>query len=265
MCLIALALQQHPEYPLILIANRDEFYHRPTTSAAFWQDQPEIFAGRDLEAGGTWLGINRSGRLAALTNVRDGNDNFQGARSRGLLPLDFLKSDLSAQSFMQKLQLQGHIYSGFNLLTLDLKGLLEHSENCGFHFNNKTHKANPLSPGINTLSNGSLNTPWPKTRALHAALANHLTDNHEQNLDSQQLLDLLTNTQQYPDKQLPNTAVSLAWERVLSPLFIHSKGYGTRASTAVLLNRKGEILFREIGFDLNKQISSETEISFMIT
>ncbi len=260
MCLIALALKQHPKYPLILIANRDEFYHRPTASAAFWSDSPHIFAGRDLEAGGTWLGINRHGKLAALTNVRDGNDNFEGVRSRGLLTLDFLKDTQSAEAFTHKLKTQGHAYSGFNMLALDLTNP---TESC-FHINNKTDEANRLSPGIHTLSNATLNTPWPKTRTLREALKRFIDQNSHRELHSQELLDLLTNTQRPPDEQLPNTGVSLTWERVLSPLFIHTENYGTRASCAVLLDNQGNIFFREIGFDLNKQICSDTKISFSL-
>lgn len=254
MCLIAFAVQQHPDYPLVLIANRDEFHRRPSAPADFWDqgtEEKEIFAGKDLLAGGTWLGISTHGSLAAITNYREGNSDKQNALSRGQLTSDFLMQSqeaLSAQEYSQKLISDFHQYNGFNLLTLDQSGL--------FYTSNRS-KANQapqqVSTGIHGLSNAQLNTPWPKVVRIKHALQQILSNNQNSDLHHDELLTLLKNKQQPSDSELPNTGVSLEWERTLAPIFIQSPDYGTRASTVITWSIKGEITFTETSFDSKGQ------------
>ncbi|MEH6627481.1 MAG: NRDE family protein [Motiliproteus sp.] len=245
MCLILFAVDAHPDYPLILAANRDEFYQRPTRSAEFWPDFPELLAGCDLEAQGTWLGITRQGRIAAVTNVRDGfTAKNRRHQSRGMLTRDFLTSDESPLSYLQGLQTQRTLYPGYNLLLGDRNGL--------YYYSNKQPAPIRLEAGVYGLSNGALNSPWPKLNRGRTLLQQLLEHSH---IDPEQLLSLLKNRIQPSDDELPDTGVSLGWERLLAPCFIQSEDYGTRASTALLIGRNGNIEFHEQNYDH----STETE------
>lgn len=219
MCLILVAWRAHPEYRLVVAANRDELYKRPTASAAFWSDQPQVLAGRDLEAGGTWMGITRQGRFAALTNFRDPTRQRPQAPSRGRLVADFLTGDQSIEAYLDGLDASA--YNGFNLLLGDGKRLVA--------FSNVSNERHELKPGIYGLSNALLDTPWPKVgagkTALEAAL-NALPDDHR-------LWALLRDDRTHPDDALPATGVPLEWERLLSAAFVLSPDYGTRSSTIV--------------------------------
>ena len=236
MCLILLAWRAHPDYPLVVAANRDEFFARRTAAADFWKDAPQILAGRDLEAGGTWLGITRQGRFAALTNFRDPACNRQGVPSRGELVSRYLGGSEPPQAFLQALAPVAANYNGFNLMFGDRDSL--------WYFSNCGEGAGQLAPGIYGLSNHLLDTPWPKVArgksALNAAL--HALP------DDKPLFDLLRDDRIAPDDALPRTGVSLEWERLLSAAFISTSGYGTRSATVLLMNASGNVHFVEQGF-----------------
>ena len=236
MCLILIALNHHPRYPLVMAANRDEYFRRGTAPAAFWPDAPNLLAGRDLEAGGTWLGITRSGRLAAVTNVREPSRNDPQAHSRGELTRDFLLGDESPQQFLTNLQSRADAYNGFNLLVGAPDALL--------YYSNRDQTPRTLPPGLHGVSNHLLNSPWPKVEQGKAALG-QLLDQPAFALED--LLPLLNNRAQAPDVQLPDTGVGPELERILSSRFIHAPalGYGTRASTALRLDHHGRVEWME--------------------
>lgn len=233
MCLILIAHGAHPDFPLVIAANRDEYYRRPTATAAFWQDQPHILAGRDLEGMGTWLGVTRTGRFAALTNFRDPHERKTDAPTRGRLVSDFLASDQGAREYLDTVAVEAPRYNGFNLLVGDSDGV--------YYFSSRTGSAQAVSPGIHGLSNHLLNTPWPKVergkRRLKAAL--------ESELNAGVLLDLLHDAEPASERELPDTGIGLELERVLSPALIVSPQYGTRASTAVVYGEDGCVDFAE--------------------
>ena len=233
MCLILIAHDAHSDFPLVIAANRDEYYQRPTARAGFWQDHPRILAGRDLECMGTWLGVTRGGRFAALTNFRDPRERKTDAPSRGQLVSDYLKSDQRPREYLEDIAMQALRYNGFNLLAGDIDGI--------FYFSNRAESVQQLSPGIHGLSNHLLDTPWPKVergkRRLQAALAGEP--------DAETLLDLLHDRELAPEGELPDTGIGLEMERVLSPALIVSQQYGTRSSTAVLFGEDGGVSFAE--------------------
>jgi uncharacterized protein with NRDE domain len=233
MCLILVAWRVHPDYPFVVAANRDEFFARPTAPAAFWKDAPQVLAGRDLEAGGTWMGVTRSGRFAALTNFRDPAQNRSGAPSRGGLVADFLVLDESPQEYLEHIAPRSHECNGFNLLVGD-GDTLWWSSNMG-------GEARALAPGVYGISNHLLDTPWPKVGAGKTALTQALDGLP----DDQTLFELLQDDGIHPDEQLPQTGVPLDWERLLSSAFIKSPDYGTRSSTLLCLGRNGWISFDE--------------------
>lgn len=224
MCLILFAIEQHSDYPLVVIANRDEFYARPTLPAHWWDDEPSIYAGRDIQAGGTWMGVDRQGRFAAVTNVREPGMNISAARSRGELPSGFLKGEMSAQAYLQQLQDYGREYAGFNLLLADNSG-------CWFS-SNRSEDVKSIPPGVYGVSNGYFDEPWPKLETGKQALKKSL----QAGVDIENLLAILADRDQAADNQLPQTGVSKEFERLLSSRFIHSNEYGTRASSVVLLS-----------------------------
>ncbi|SDS75927.1 Uncharacterized conserved protein, contains NRDE domain [Halopseudomonas litoralis] len=234
MCLIAFAWQLSGQ-PLVLLGNRDEFHPRPTREASFWtgEGHPELLAGKDLQAGGTWLGVTRSGRFAALTNIRSPGAR-PGPRSRGKLVLDYLTGDMSPEDYMRSLTDDIDGYAGFNLLAGTAQQL--------WHLNSEERQAQALQPGIYGLSNASLNSPWPKLQTLCHGLEANLS------ADQETLLSLLKDSNEYPDAQLPNSGVNLEWERRLSATFILGEDYGTRASSLLTINAEQRISFREQSF-----------------
>ncbi len=234
MCLILVAWQQHPEFPLVVAANRDEYFNRPTAPAAFWADHPQVLAGRDLVGGGAWLGITREGRFAALTNFRDPGRHNPRAPSRGRLVADFLCNETDIDAYLASLSPER--YNGFNLLLCDGLRLVA--------FSNVSGERHELAPGIYGLSNALLDTPWPKVgagkTALEAALA-HLPDEHG-------LWALLRDDRPYPDAALPATGIPLEWERLLSAAFVSAPNYGTRSSTLLTFSAGGIATFDEQGW-----------------
>lgn len=238
MCLIAFAWKYRPDYPLVVAANRDEFTDRPAAPAGFWPDAPDLLAGRDLVGGGTWLGISRTGGFAAITNYRDPSARIHGAPSRGALVRDFLLEEGRPEKFLERIVATAGEYEGFNLLAGNRDAL--------FYFGNRDGALRPLPPGIYALSNGILGTHWPKTiRAGNALLAALDAPSPP---DAEALFSLLADTHRPPDGELPHTGVGLEWERVLSSAFIAAPGYGTRASTVLLVGGEGEVDFRERTF-----------------
>ncbi len=226
MCLILFAYRVHPKYKLIIAANRDEFYERPTEPVHFWEDYPQILAGRDLLQMGTWMGVTKEGSFAALTNYRDPRENTEGKRSRGELVGGFLKNKLHPGEYMAKVANHRDLYPGYNLLTGNTKEL--------YYYSNIENVVKSLEPGIYGVSNHLLNTEWPKVKRGKEGLGK-IVNGSRDDLE-EQLFVLLQNAAPAPEDELPKTGVSLKWERVLSPMFIKSEGYGTRSSTVLLMN-----------------------------
>jgi uncharacterized protein with NRDE domain len=237
MCLILLAFDSHPEYRLIVAANRDEFYDRPTAPAAFWADAPSVLAGRDLKAGGTWLGIDRRGRFAAVTNYRQGEREPDAARSRGHLASDYLTTEIDPRAHLERVVADAQLYNGFNLLAGDAGQLL--------YFSNREGRVRELVPGVYGLSNHLLDTDWPKVAATKRALLALLEKNATELVPA--LFGLLDDGRQAADHLLPATGVSPEWERLLSAAFIVSADYGTRSSTVLLVGRD-RVVFIERAF-----------------
>lgn len=246
MCLIVVGWRVHPDYPLVVAANRDEFYARPTASAAYWADAPDIIGGIDLEAGGTWLGISTTARFAAVTNVREPG-MAKGARSRGELTRNFLLSDLPAGDYARKLD--GRHYSGFNLLVSDGEALI--------YCSNRDGGPRALPPGIYGLSNHLLDSPWPKLVQARQRFAEALP----RLPDEAGFFDLLGDQAIVTDADLPKTGVSLEWERRLSAVFVKSEDYGTRASTLVYQQADGKVKLHEQSFGANGRTLQSSVIS----
>ena len=238
MCLILFAWKMHENFPLVLAANRDEFYERPSAPAAFWEDAPDLLAGRDLREGGTWLGITRAGRFAALTNYRDPASLKIGAPSRGRLVSDYLRCREIPEVYLRRIAPDADRFNGFNLLVGNPDDL--------FCFSNRGARER-LDPGIYGLSNRLLDTPWPKIERGKTALLALLKEKKALSPDA--LFALLVDRTQPPDDRLPDTGVGLEWERILSPLFIESSVYGTRSSTVLLIDRRGSVTFVERVFN----------------
>jgi uncharacterized protein with NRDE domain len=236
MCLILFAHRVHAAYPLVVAANRDEWFRRPTAPAGFWDDAPELFAGRDLEQGGTWLGVTRSGRFAALTNYRDPGANRPDAPSRGALVSAFLRSRETPLEYLARLRGEAVRYNGFSLLAGDCDALC--------YFSNREGQLRTLAPGIYGLSNSLLDVQWPKVESGKARLASALDGRPE----AAALIDILDDTGNAPDHALPATGVGLEWERRLSALRIVAGEYGTRSSTALLIGVDGVVTFVERSF-----------------
>jgi uncharacterized protein with NRDE domain len=237
MCLILVVWRRHPTYPCIIAANRDEFYARATESAHWWSDRSQILAGRDLIAGGTWLGITRTGRFAALTNYRAPQQKRADAPSRGALVTGILESGASVTEELAHLRRVGADYNGFNLLFSD-------GERLGVYESVRA-EGRELGPGIYGLSNHLLDTPWPKVQQAKARLQAALSDM----TDPTAVLALLRDDTPARDEQLPRTGVSLEWERLLSSAFVRGTDYGTRCSTVIRFDRHGTALFDEWSWD----------------
>ncbi len=233
MCLIVTGWQAHPDYPLIVAANRDEFVNRPASPAHWWTDAPQLLAGRDLEAGGTWMGISRSGRYSALTNFRDPSQRASGLPSRGALVRAALESGSDCRETLENIARSSAGYAGFNLLVSDGAQLGIHESTTG--------AVRLLAPGVYGLSNHVLDTEWPKLKRARDAFTAALHTLP----DSEAFLTLLRDTTPVADHELPDTGISLEWERRLSTAFIDSPTYGTRCSTLLTVGRGGEACLTE--------------------
>ena len=238
MCLVLVALDTHPDYTLVVAANRDEFYERPTAPANFWDDAPDVLAGRDLRAGGTWLGMDRRARLAAVTNYRQGTREAAAARSRGHLVSEYLTGQADGRAHAARVAREAGLYNGFNLICGDAGEL--------HYFSNREGRVRRLEPGVYGLSNHLLDSPWPKVTAGKSGLAALLATSGDELVS--RLFALLADRRQGPDELLPRTGVGPEWERLLSAAFIASPDYGTRSSTVVLVGRDGRTTFVERSF-----------------
>jgi uncharacterized protein with NRDE domain len=229
MCLFVLGWEAHPRYRLVVAANRDEFHHRPTEPAAFWPEHPHLLAGRDLEAGGTWLGVTRRGRFAALTNFREPGRHRSDAPSRGELVTAYLTGDQAPLDFLDGLAGSSRRYNGFSLVAGDLERLA--------WLSNRGPGPASIAPGVHGLSNHLLDTPWPKLVRSRDRLSRLLVRDE---VEPDELLGLLADRHLPPDDQLPQTGVGLELERMLAPPCVVSPTYGTRSSTALLVSRDGD-------------------------
>lgn len=235
MCLLFLGRNAHEQYPLILLANRDEFHARPTRRAGFWTDHPAVLAGRDLQAGGTWLGVTRRGRWAALTNFREPSTS-EFERSRGDIVKDYLTGTASARDYAARMKQQAGGYDGFNLLLGDPRETL--------WLSNRGGDIERLADGIVGLSNHLLETPWPKVANGKQALYDQLQK--EPIID--RLFAPLTDQTVYKHN-LPDTGLDDETEKLLSSAFISSPTYGTRSSTLVMVDRDNRVYFEERSYD----------------
>lgn len=219
-------------------ANRDEFYERPAAPADFWDDAPEILAGRDLQGKGTWMGVNCRGNFAALTNFRvPFGTQKTNAPSRGALVSDFLASNEPPGKYLEKISRNSEKYNGFNLIAGNLNEI--------FYFSSKKPGIKKLTSGNYGLSNRFLDSPWPKVIKGKAGFENLM---NQDEITDKAVFDILKDKSHPPDKQLPDTGVSLEWERILSPIFIKSPIYGTRSSTILIIDKQSRIRFAERSF-----------------
>lgn len=246
MCLIVVGWRVHPDYPLVVAANRDEFHARPSAAMARWPDAPHIIGGRDLEAGGTWLGITDTGRFAAVTNIREPGA-AKGALTRGALTRNFLASERTASDYAATLD--NRQYSGFNLLLADGDELV--------YCTNRDGPPRSLPPGIYGVSNHLLDSPWPKLLTARRRFAAALPGLP----DLSPFFELLADAEIVPDHDLPATGVSLEWERLLSAIFVQSADYGTRASSVAWLRHDGTVSAHEKTFGPDGQTIQSSAIS----
>lgn len=234
MCLITFAYKTHPKYKLIVVANRDEFYHRPTATATWWNEYPLLLAGKDLKGKGTWMGFTKDGRFSALTNHRDGFSEKKNAPSRGDLVKDFLLSQNDTSEHLKTITDSASLYNGYNLLTFDGKTL--------GYFSNKIETPEILEKGVYGLSNGILNSSWPKLNSAVSGLES-LIEQEKFSIDN--AFQMMQNRATATDENLPNTNIPIEWERLLSAMYIETKDYGTRCSTVFLLDNNGKFHFEE--------------------
>lgn len=253
MCLIFISFKTHPHYKLIVAANRDEFYDRKTAAAHFWEDHPHVLGGRDLEASGTWLGINKNGNVSMVTNYRDVRKIIPNAPSRGHLVSDYLVSQHDPMEYLKNLARKSDQYNGFNLIAGDSDQL--------FYYSNHKKEVEPVMPGIHGLSNHLLNTPWPKVRRGLEKMQPLMT---KKNIDTNDLLDALYDAEPAKDDELPDTGIGLERERLLSSMFIKSQGYGSRSSTAILIDRSDTVILKERVYDTNSFTYDTKSFTFKI-
>jgi uncharacterized protein with NRDE domain len=249
MCLVALSWKSHPDYPLIISANRDEFFDRPTSPLHQWETG--IYAGKDLKGGGTWMGFHPTGKWALITNFRDFSRKTQGVISRGKLVSDFLEQEISPQSYLDRIEQGKHQYDGFNLLVSDGDRL--------FYLSNYGEGPKEIQPGIHGLSNGMINEPWPKTDLAKTQIESL----SPQNISTETLLQILKSTQTFPLETLPKTGVEPEMEVQLSAQLIRMiPNYGTVSASSVLRNSKGFTHFHERSFDWDYRNYKDSLFSF---
>ncbi len=253
MCLIFFAIEKHSNYKLIVAANRDEFYNRQTAPAAFWQEQPNILGGRDLEAKGTWMAMTKTGRISMVTNYRDPHNINPKAPSRGQLVSDYLAAEMDPHLYLKQVEQVGKTYNGFNLIAGNGSDL--------YYYSNYSGSPEKIEEGIHGLSNHLLDTPWPKVargKEKWEALLDQPT------LKPTELFGFLKDEQRAPDEQLPETGIGLDRERALSSMFIKTKGYGTRCSTVILIDHQNRAEFTERVYNLDTFQYEDRAFSFEI-
>jgi uncharacterized protein with NRDE domain len=255
MCLAVVVIDAHPSYALVVAANRDEFHARPTAPAYWWDDRAprDLFAGRDLQAGGTWLGVTRRGRWAFVTNVREPGRRDVAAPSRGGLVVRVLDDPREAATALADARTDTR-YNGYNLIAGDADRAAWTS--------NRAATVETLASGVHGVSNAQLDTPWPKLARMKRGVAAWARDRGD---DVRPLFELLSDRTAAPDAELPSTGVPLEWERLLSSPFIASPNYGTRSSTVVTMARDGEVVVRERTFDASGRATGEVAERFELT
>ncbi|WP_394224014.1 NRDE family protein [Alteromonas gracilis] len=260
MCILFIANNMRDDYPLIIAANRDEFYARPTAPSTFWENHPHLLAGKDLEANGTWMGVTRNGNIAALTNVRDPHNINKNAVTRGELVANWLKQDplnekrLARTQYLDTLKNSRHQYNGYNLLFGHVSTL-----NVYNNVNNSTHL---IENGVYGLSNADIATPWPKVTQGVTELNNYVTQ--RASIRENDLFDILRHDNKAEDAQLPDTGVGYEWEKALSSIFIQTEKYGTRTSTLLLVDKNNTITWKERCFSEKGEALETRAFSFSI-
>ena len=234
MCLISFSWQPEARYPLVLVANRDEFYARPTDKVHYWEDNPNILGGRDRQANGSWLAVNKNGRFAAVTNYRE-IPVVQGELSRGNLVRDFLETNQPPEEYLHVIHSQADKFSGFNLLIGDKSGI--------YYYSNRMNRIVSLQPGVHALCNHLLDTPWPKLAAAKQGISSVLDENNH--CKPETLIEMMSSASQASDENLPSTGISLERERLLSSRFIASDDYGTRNTSVLMLDDQGTLSWIE--------------------
>jgi uncharacterized protein with NRDE domain len=256
MCLILIAHGADPRYRLVVAANRDEYFRRPTAAADYWSAAPHVLGGRDLEKGGTWLGVATNGRWAAVTNFRDGTAPEPGSRSRGALVAGYLSGSTRAQAYVASVERSGHEYHGFNLLAGD---------GAGVHYvSNRDEGPMMLAPGVYGLSNHLLDSSWPKVERGKQALREALAGSASADALIETMLAALSDRSIAEEHTLPSTGISTDWEKLLSAAFIGAPGYGTRASTVLLIDQDGEVHFRERSFGERGELIEDRRYRFAL-
>jgi uncharacterized protein with NRDE domain len=253
MCLILIAYQQHPSLKLIIAANRDEFHDRATAAADYWEDAPRILAGRDLVARGTWLGVSRSGRVAAVTNFRGPGRQRPDARSRGALVAEFLRATVPTATYLQDVAARGREFNGFSLFAGSTRTLGYVSNNAG--------QSRILGPGVYGLSNALLDEPWPKVVLGRERLRQVVAAARPA---PEELFEVLADRSVSPDARLPDTGIGPARERDLAPMFIVGEQYGSRSSTVVFMHDDGRVEFLERRFDANGRALGTSRFEFEV-
>lgn len=251
MCILFFAIKQHPKYPVIICANRDEFHQRSTQAMHWWptkDNQSSMLAGKDLQAGGTWLGLNKQGRFSALTNFRQPQLFDQNKQSRGDLVLQALAKKDDVMTIL--LEQSAHLYNGFNLVFGQLSDLT-----C---FDSVSQKHQKLTAGFHSLCNGALDDVWPKMAQGQAQLANAIQN---QSLNIDKLFELMTNSEQAQTEHLPNTGIPLNWEQLLSSIFIVSPEYGTRTTNIITQDNEGNICVYDRSYNEQGKCTQEQSLS----
>jgi uncharacterized protein with NRDE domain len=253
MCLIFFAINHHPDYKLIIAANRDEFYQRNTAPAHFWNDNPNILGGRDLEAAGTWMAMNKNGKISLVTNYRDPANINPKAPSRGQLVSKYLANGDAPKDYLEQLTPHASLYNGYNLLVGYPDELWYHS--------NYSNEIQRLSSGVYGLSNHLLDTPWPKVTRGKEKFNEAISGD---SIGPENLFQLLYDEQRASDQQLPDTGIGLERERALSSMFIKTSGYGTRCSTVITISQNNEVTFAERVYDLDTFAHQTNRFDFVI-
>ncbi len=257
MCILFLAINQHSDYPVIICANRDEFYARPTRAAQFWSEQPELLAGKDLQAGGSWLGINSKGYFAAITNIRTGIKQPQHKKSRGELVTKALQFDTPINA--EWLIKHSDQYSPFNLTYGYLNQL-----SC---YNSLQKQQTVLSDGFHAISNGAIDDIWPKMAKGQRQLVELVNTSFKSSVNSLslQLFSILKDNSQAQDSELPDTGIPVEWERKLSSIFINTPKYGTRSSNVIAFDKNKVINFYEREYNEQGKVNNESEFKLSVS
>jgi len=253
MCLIFLSFNQHPKYPLIIAANRDEFFDRPASALEVWPEDKKIIAGKDLTGGGTWLGVTKSGYFAMLTNYRDMANIKTNAPTRGKLVLDYLAGEFDPSNYLQALNSSASNYNGYNIIL----GKLDDP----WYYSNQNNKLYSLGTGLYGLSNALLDTKWPKVKNGKKTFESIIS---REDFKTEELLEFMHNTVLAPDEQLPETGIGHEKEKLLSSMFIEMPGYGTRNTTILLKDYNNNVEIIERTFSHDAKSTSEEKFNFSI-